>query len=760
MKKTSVCSWFKSLFVLFLAFLMLVTPCISVLTYADSTLDSQIKSKISTTYSIIRAKRGYSYNGYCGTFIRDQLNGVDVGFVINGSYDGNKWFPNLVADATTVYGYTQVKYPGNNCLYNIIDDLGNEVYNIVISFTHQYGYTDERPGAGHAVFIYAIVNGTVYYSESYSSAGVPEGTPITMSVDAFCYKYNKSYGDALGAVYFKPPVNDSTQTPSVPNAPGDADDVLYDIYYEIKNMGSGKYLNIYGSRDYEGVYVNIYSRDYTKGEKFRIEPCGDAFRIYALCAPTRAVNMVSSKGQLNVPKESNQRDLWYLENLEGNKYIIRYKLDPSYVLAASGTTNSSRVILEKYSPTNSKQIWEFSLDSIKSASKIYSVTWQIDSVFHRENYSYNQIPVCPVTPEKDNLKFIGWDKEITGVTSNTTYVAQFDGGDREYTVTWIFGGKEYTESFKEGIVPEFTALPQVSLGTPNYIMYDKKPTAIYEDGVKYQVYYVYEDENGTKYYDGSDYLRGWNTVWGTNHYFAKLTGYMMVSDCKIGGVLYKINRDGSLYNGLYDIGEETRYYIDGISQRGWHEIDGKLYYFFSATGYMVKADTYKIGGLLRTFNSDHSVQPVSGWQTKAGYKYYYINGEMATGWQDIDGETYYFLRSDNVYGQMASGWQRIGGNFYYFYAYGSENYGKLVKESRNINGTWHEFYDDGSLKTGFCYDDGNTYYMLNGSLAGGWQEVDGKHYYFYKETGLMVTESRFIGGVWYEFDSNGVCLNK
>lgn len=756
MKKTVVKASLKSILVLFLTLLMLAAPCIPLLTFADIDLDSQIKNKISVTYSIIRDKRGSSYNGYCGTFIRDQLNAVNVGYVNLGGYNGNQWYPNLVEDAVTVYGYTQKKYPGNNCLYDIVKQLGNEVYNIVISFRHQYGYTDANPGAGHAVFIYAIVDDIVYFAESYSNSTAKEGSPITMDLGTFYSKYTGSYGDALGAVYFEPS-SEGGEGEQGPESSGK--DELYAMYYELLNVGSGKYLNIRGNGNNEGTYVNIYSRDYTSGEKHRIEPFGDAFRIFPLCAPTRAVNMVSSKGQLNTPVDGNENDLWYLENIGGNQYIIRHKPNPELVLTASGSSNSSRVVLEKYSSENKRQIWEFSFDCINEADDIYSVTWNVDGTLYRQSYSYNQLPVCPVTPEKEDAEFIGWDKDITSVKGNVTYVAQFKEEYVEYEITWVFGNVEYTETYPKGQLPEFKVLPEISAGKPSYLMYDKKLTSVAEDA-RYVVYYVYEDSEGDRYHNGIEYVKGWNTVNGGQRYFSKYDCYLITESTVIGGVSYKINSDGSLFNGLFDIGEETRYYKDGIIQRGWHEIDGKLYYFLSQSGYMIKASSYTIGGLYREFNKDHSVKPINGWQTKNGYKYYYVDNEMVTGWKIIDGETYYFLRSDNVFGQMAQGWQKIGNEFYYFYAYGSDNYGQMVTEDRYIGGTWHEFDTDGTLLKGFVTVNGNTYYMINGAPAVGWQKIDGKDYYFFIESGLMVNESRYIGGVWYEFDENGVCLSK
>ena len=47
----------------------------------------------------------------------------------------------------------------------------------------------------------------------------------------------------------------------------------------------------------------------------------------------------------------------------------------------------------------------------------------------------------------------------------------------------------------------------------------------------------------------------------------------------------------------------------------------------------------------------------------------------------------------------------------------------------------------------------------------GWQQIGGNWYYFYaigsaNGSGYMCTESRKIGGVYYEFTPDGVCVNK
>ena len=68
------------------------------------------------------------------------------------------------------------------------------------------------------------------------------------------------------------------------------------------------------------------------------------------------------------------------------------------------------------------------------ASKDFTVTWKNydNSILKTENYSYGQTPSYkgsdPVKPstEKFNYIFTGWSPEITEVTENATYVAQFE----------------------------------------------------------------------------------------------------------------------------------------------------------------------------------------------------------------------------------------------------------------------------------------------------------------------------------------------
>lgn len=165
----------------------------------------EIIAQISNTYASAKSLSGRSkFQGWCGTYIVYQLRAMGISGSADSDITGNgNQMYNCIKAGTTSAGYTKTKYVGNNCLNDIVNACnGQNVYNIVVSWTHQYGYTAQNPGAGHVTLIHAIIDGTVYYSESYTSGGKPEGTPLSCSLTDFYKNYNSMYGNAIGAVHF------------------------------------------------------------------------------------------------------------------------------------------------------------------------------------------------------------------------------------------------------------------------------------------------------------------------------------------------------------------------------------------------------------------------------------------------------------------------------------------------------------------------------------------------------------------------------
>ncbi len=324
-------------------------------------------------------------------------------------------------------------------------------------------------------------------------------------------------------------------------------------------------------------------------------------------------------------------------------------------------------------------------------------------------------------------------------------------------------------------------------------------------------------EGGNLYFYINDQkISGWITYNGRTFYANKNTFVISEDPIILSSKQYLWNNEKGhvLANGFYEnVGKNTYATLDisngkaaavtvstngticfenGYLVYGWRHADGSsvsvvdgvyeqysanpqnLYYFLSSTYTMVTSDSYVLGGWTREFNADHTVKPLDGLQNRYGEVYYYVAGTMQDGWQTIDGNTYYFYKGT---GKAATKWMIIGEKVYYFYA-GSSATPYVLKTSGAIGGINYTYAEDGSITTtGFFntayanaannnaaayiqYKDGTTMYYENGVRVEGWAQIGGNWYYFYKGTGLMCTESRTIGGVWYEFTADGICTSK
>lgn len=193
--------------VLVLVMICGIVPMMKVET--DAADINAIKQKIVDTYNTCRARNGgASFNGWCGKFVAYELYALGIADY-GGGWNGNQWW-NAIPDGGKTNGYTVKKYSGGSALNTLINNHGTELYNIVMCYPQQYGYSSSNPGAGHVMFIYAIVNNTVYFTESYTTGSEVEGTAISMSVSAFNSRYNSWYGNAQGCIWYSNSVVSTT----------------------------------------------------------------------------------------------------------------------------------------------------------------------------------------------------------------------------------------------------------------------------------------------------------------------------------------------------------------------------------------------------------------------------------------------------------------------------------------------------------------------------------------------------------------------
>ena len=106
----------------------------------------------------------------------------------------------------------------------------------------------------------------------------------------------------------------------------------------------------------------------------------------------------------------------------------------------------------------------------------YTVTWDVDGTKITQTYNYGSTPSYPNgTPTKtdpDNLykyTFTGWDKAISAVTGDVTYVAQFSEEKLGHTITWkVDGQADVTTVVAPGATPEYPNGTPTKAATAEY----------------------------------------------------------------------------------------------------------------------------------------------------------------------------------------------------------------------------------------------------------------------------------------------------
>lgn len=183
---------------LVLVFLLVAMSALPVAT-AEASAVRDIEQKMIRLYNQAKAYYGRdSFDGYCGTFVNIQLYlmGINTAVV---SGNGNQQYDNYRDSSYTTGGYRIRPYSAKN--YSLKEALnavcGNgtkDVYNILVGFQSTSSTLGKR--YGHACVIQAILDGRLYFMESYAmkigGTRHPEGAPISCTIDEFVNYYAKS----------------------------------------------------------------------------------------------------------------------------------------------------------------------------------------------------------------------------------------------------------------------------------------------------------------------------------------------------------------------------------------------------------------------------------------------------------------------------------------------------------------------------------------------------------------------------------------
>lgn len=178
----------KRMLAILLCVAMLLTA-LPMVSNAEPMTKSELTNQTKAIYDAsLAASERESFQGVCGMMSSYQLWKMGVNSWLE-SYDGNKQFDAYAAKEVTSGGYYISAYPADTytleqALNHITENGTKDAYNILVGF--EWTNTEAGNKFGHACVINGIIDGTVYFVESfYTSLGGEEGNVITCSIPKF-----------------------------------------------------------------------------------------------------------------------------------------------------------------------------------------------------------------------------------------------------------------------------------------------------------------------------------------------------------------------------------------------------------------------------------------------------------------------------------------------------------------------------------------------------------------------------------------------
>ena len=729
----------------FIAAILMVTCifiCLGSSVFAGEFDETALEEKIQTVYDAIRDKRGSSYEGYCGTFLIDQLKQAKIGYVTNGGgLNGNMWFSTLVDGAVTSYGYTQRKYAGNDCLRNVISENEGAVYNVIVSFNCQYGYTEDNPGAGHALLIYAIYDGNVYFTENFEFSGIPEGSMIKMPLEDFYTRFNADYGSAIGAIHFKK-VNT------------EIDNGLEMLFDKLNESGSYDYTVDSGTYVLDqlealeigyrlGAESTLGGKIYSSLEKWGVTENSFVQKKYS--GNDCLYDIIDANGaQIRNVAISFKRECGSTQTDVGHAVFIYAIKDGKVFFTENFEFNGTQAgrpiqlsIAEFYETYNAA--------CGNAVGAVHFISVDMDGYYTLKNVGSTRLLNVYDDRDEDNTKITVYEEDFT---TGQYFRFDFDGtGFNIYSVcapTRAIGLSDTSAVIAKNAKDKTWCIEKVSSGY--LIRLASDPTKVLMASGKYNssAVVVADYEEGNKY-----------QIWKINY-----TGAEEMIKC------YKVSfdMDGRITEGMYSYGEipkEPRL-TDYVTRRGIQYFDSwdseiapvsssKRYTALYEYVYVDFEITWDIGGSKVT--EIYSYGDIPQYKADGVVAYDRIPEEVTDhaeykvyfAQEEEDGVKYYYG------GKLLTGWNMFNGVMRYF----SKTTGYILAGKINIGGIEYYICEDGSMYTGYIYEDDGTRYYKDGVMQTHFVEIDGKTYYFNADNGYMITTETYeIGGFLWEFEED------
>jgi len=219
----------------------------------------------------------------------------------------------------------------------------------------------------HSIFVTKVVGDTITFTDcNYTGACKVRwnGTINKNSITAFEYRYHMS-GNTIKDPWGEPDPTPDHVVPNPSNYP------VANNTYTIKNVATGKMMNVYAGTDKDGTKVTLWDRDGTTEQKFRLEHISNgSYWIFAMCSSNGSNRVVDTNiGSDHVCNVGDYIDIWgrgsydncqkfNVVSVGNNKYVFELSTIDNAVIGISGSGNGDQLQLQKYQE-NDNQFWYF-----------------------------------------------------------------------------------------------------------------------------------------------------------------------------------------------------------------------------------------------------------------------------------------------------------------------------------------------------------------------------------------------------------------
>lgn len=567
----------------------------------------RITALVNSTYKkALRRVGRSSFHGWCGASVDWQMQLLGITTKVVGSNGNAKFdqyrYQDYSSGGYTIDAYPASKYDLEEALNAITHNGTRDAYNIMVGF--QRSNTSAGRYYGHAIFVYAILDGIVYFNESFgvtfNGEYYAEGKCITGTIADFAKYYNswctldgvihfghKTYNDECQFLnaYLYAAVTRETTLYSAPCTP-DVDDRSV----AQRQLQPGERLNVVGMyRNTEGEYwyeVDDADVGYVLASDTQMLSLRyDDVAIAGVKAPTVLTegSGFSIRGSVTGIYSSivSVRAQVYMTTEDGSVHVM--------------TTNASVVDNDYtlYSSTVGKRL---SFKRLGIGSYRFELAAVVSNHYYADGDLQNDWQTVKLW--KSDFQVV----ERKGQTANVIFDAC--GGTSQLNAAEMNLGQMLTSlpvAEREGYIFDGWYTADGELVDEEYVL---------EGSMTLYAHWVIDEE-----------VTGW--FWQDGRLYYVENGIRPLAFFRVDGVTYHHNAEGLLDIGWTNIdGNDHYFHVNGAMAIGWLALEDGTYYM-SANG----------------------VKTV-GWAVIDDQTYYFDeNGRMVTGLQNIDGVKHVFAEN-------------------------------------------------------------------------------------------------------------------